>query len=227
MLVLITGASKGIGKFLLERFEEQTERWGVVSGTFYSTESNKENLTRVNVADNRQVGAWIDSLDMNPKIVLINCAGINYNSFAHKADPEQWKKVIETNLTGTFNVINAVLPKMRAAKWGRIINLSSVVAQTMVSGTSAYSASKAGLWGMVKSIATENAAKGITINNLNLGYYDIGMIKEVPKEYQEILKSKIPTGKFGDPMQIYNAINFLIENDYVNGTSIDMNGGLY
>jgi NAD(P)-dependent dehydrogenase (short-subunit alcohol dehydrogenase family) len=119
------------------------------------------------------------------------------------------------------------LPIMRESSYGRIINLSSIVAQTFVPGASAYAASKAGLWGLARSIAMENAKKGITINNLNLGYYNLGMISEVPKEYQDILKKKIPSGNFGGPENILNAIKFLIENDYINGTSIDINGGLF
>jgi acetoacetyl-CoA reductase/3-oxoacyl-[acyl-carrier protein] reductase len=90
-----------------------------------------------------------------------------------------------------------------------------------------YAASKAGLWGMTRSIAVENASKGITINNLNLGYFDIGMISEVSKEYQEIVKQKIPTKKFGDPQNILNAVRFIIDSDYLNGTSLDVNGGLF
>ena len=93
-----------------------------------------------------------------------------------------------------------------------------------VPGTSAYASSKSGLWGLCKSIAVENARKGITINNLNLGYYNTGMIQEVPNEYQKLLKQKIPTGEFGNPSNIYHAINFLVKNDYINGSSIDING---
>ena len=115
---------------------------------------------------------------------------------------------------------------MREQEYGRIINLSSVVAQTFVPGTSAYAASKSALWGMTRSIAIENSKKGITINNLNLGYYNLGMIDEVPEDYKKKIKSKIPSGNLGDPKVIYAAIKFLMENDYINGTSIDMNSGI-
>ena len=80
---------------------------------------------------------------------------------------------------------------------------------------------------MTRSIAVENASKGITVNNLNLGYFDIGMIAEVTEEYQKIVKSKIPTGNFGDPKNIFNAVKFIIESDYINGTSVDINGGIF
>jgi acetoacetyl-CoA reductase/3-oxoacyl-[acyl-carrier protein] reductase len=130
-------------------------------------------------------------------------------------------------LIGTFNVIRAVLPLMREERYGRIINFSSVVAQMGIPGTSAYAASKAGLSGLTKSIAVENAKRGITINNLNLGYFDIGMISEVSNEFQKLIKDKIPTGNFGNPINIFKAINFIIETDYINGTSIDLNAGLF
>ena len=123
-------------------------------------------------------------------------------------------------------MIRAVLPVMREQSYGRIINFASVVAETGIPGTSAYAASKSGLWGMTRSIAVENASKGITINNLNLGYFDIGMINEVSDEYQKIIKEKIPSGKFGDPKNIYNAVKFIMESEYLNGSSIDVNGGI-
>ena len=226
-MIIITGASRGIGKYLFEKFWEGEE---IVYGTYHTTQPNTDKidfLTKVDISNHSDVQNWIDTIKNKMKeVILINCAGINYNSFAHKADINQWGNVINTNLIGTFNVIREVLPIMRESSYGRIINLSSIVAQTFVPGSSAYAASKAGLWGLVRSIAIENSRKGITINNLNLGYYNLGMISEVPKEYQDILKKKIPSGNFGEPKNILNAIKFLIENDYINGTSVDINGGL-
>jgi len=227
-MVIITGASRGIGKYLFEKFSEK----GVeVFGTFNNTKPDSkyaDEYFQVDISDSVQVKKWIDSISNRlTNVTLLNCAGNNYNSFAHKADSVQWKRVINVNLIGTFNVIQAMLPIMRKQLYGRIINFSSIVAQMGIPGTSAYAASKAGLWGMTKSIAVENARKGITINNLNLGYFDIGMITEVPEEYQNIIKQKIPTGNFGDPINIFNAVEFLIKTDYINGTSIDINAGLF
>jgi acetoacetyl-CoA reductase/3-oxoacyl-[acyl-carrier protein] reductase len=116
---------------------------------------------------------------------------------------------------------------MREQGYGRIINFSSVVAQKGIPGTSAYAASKAALWGLTKSIAVENASKGITINNLNLGYFDIGMIKDVPDEMLSIIKKSIPQQKLGEPENILKAVEFLINADYMTGSSIDLNGGLF
>ena len=227
-MIIITGASKGIGKFLFEKFLNQGEK---VYGTYNSTKPSSNNLKsyfKVDISNYHEVQNWIKDIEKEmDKVVLINCAGINYNSVAHKADIEKWIEVININLIGNFYVIRSILPIMREQNYGRIINLSSVVPQIGVPGTSAYSASKSALWGLTKSIALENARKGITINNLNLGYFNIGMIKEVPEEFQAKIKEKIPTGNFGDPITIYNVINSLISNDYLNGTSININAGLY
>ena len=116
---------------------------------------------------------------------------------------------------------------MREQKFGRIINFSSIVAQKGIPGTSAYASSKSALWGLSKSIAIENANKGITINNLNLGYFNIGMITDVPEKFLSIIKKEIPMGELGNPENILKAINFLMGSDYITGTSIDINAGLY
>lgn len=227
-MIIITGASRGIGKFL---FEEFTKRGDEVYGTYYSENSElKKNdmYFSFDVTDYHAAEEFINKLlpKIN-KLILINCAGNNYNCFAHKSDQKEWSKVISTNLIGTYNMIRAVLPVMRQQLYGRIINFASVVAEVGIPGTSAYAASKSGLWGMTRSIAVENASKGITINNLNLGYFNIGMIDEVSEEYQQIVKKKIPSGEFGDPVNIFNAINFIIQSDYINGTSLDINGGIF
>lgn len=231
MTILITGASRGIGKFLFEKFFKPGESGVGVYGTYNMTRPDADEasfLTKVDVTNYTDVLNWIAKIkDKITRAVLINCAGINYNSFSHKADVGSWKRVIDVNLIGTFNVIRAVLPIMREEGYGRIINCSSAVAQTRVPGASAYAASKAGLWGLVKSVSVENAMKGITINNLNLGYFDIGMIAEVLPEFQESLRKNIPVGKFGDPENIFRAVKFLIETDYINGASVDVNGGLF
>ncbi|MBK6537762.1 MAG: SDR family oxidoreductase [Ignavibacteria bacterium] len=227
-MILITGASRGIGKFLFDKF---TERGDPVYGTYFSENSEcskNKKYFHLDVKDYANSEAIINKLSPEiSKFVLINCAGNNYNSFTHKSSPEEWSKVIMTNLVGTYNMIRAALPVMREKLYGRIINFSSVVAETGIPGTSAYAASKSGLWGMTRSMAVENASKGITINNLNLGYFDIGMITEVSAEYQDLVRKKIPTGKFGDPENIFNAINFICESEYINGTSLDINGGIF
>ncbi len=226
--ILITGASGGIGKLLMKHFFNKHIS---VQGTFLGTAPKPElekYFTKVDVSNFTNVKNWIDdNAEPLTELTLINCAGIAYNAVAHKSDPDKWQKVIEVNLIGTYNAISAVLPYMRESNYGRIINFSSVTAQKGVPGTSSYAASKSGIWGMTKAIAVENASRNITINNINLGYMDIGMIKMVPADIQEIIKSNIPMKSFGHPREIIKTIQYLIDADYITGTSIDLNGGLY
>jgi len=116
---------------------------------------------------------------------------------------------------------------MRKQGYGRIINFSSVIVSLPTPGVSAYAASKAGLLGLTKSLAAENAPKGITVNAINLGYVNIGMgINDVPQEYQVKMKNQIPAGRFCEPEEVYNTVKYLINTEYVNGTAIDINGAL-
>ncbi|MDA9120660.1 SDR family NAD(P)-dependent oxidoreductase [Flavobacteriales bacterium] len=225
-MIIITGASGGIGSFLMNEFiKNNVEVRGIYNSTKPSL--NRELMYKADITDTNEISKFIEEIGVDLKnVILINCAGSNYNAFAHKADPVIWASLIQINLIGTFNMINALLPTMRSQNYGRIINIASVVAQKGVAGTSAYAASKSGLWGMTKAIAAENSSKGITINNLNLGYFHIGMIDDIPESLQEQIKSTIPTRDFGNPKDILNSINYLIETHYITGTSIDVNGGL-
>tara|TARA_B110000037_G_C17097704_1_gene496686 strand:+ start:1065 stop:1748 length:684 start_codon:yes stop_codon:yes gene_type:complete len=227
-MILITGASKGVGKYLLEEYLKGKEKvYGTYNSTLPKEITENKNYTRVNVTSNQEIEEWIKSIDLDEQITLINCAGISYNAFAHKSDPERWKKVIEVNLVGSYNVIRQLLPHMRDVNFGRIINFSSVAAQKGTPGVSAYSASKSALWGMTKSIAVENASKGITINNINLGYSELGMIEQVPEKYKEAIISQIPNGEFCKKEDVFKCVEFLRENSYTNGSSVDLNGGIF
>ena len=139
---------------------------------------------------------------------------------------DAWRNVIDVNLIGVFNVIRAVLPRMRKLNYGRIINFASVVGQKGVPGTSAYAASKTALWGLTKALAVENAGKSITINNINLGYFDIGIIDQVPISHQASLVASIPVGHLGNPINILKTVKFIVENGDLCGASLDVSGGL-
>jgi acetoacetyl-CoA reductase/3-oxoacyl-[acyl-carrier protein] reductase len=224
---IITGASKGIGKFLLKKYIELNEE---VVGTYWNSEptDNKEHYFKVDITNEMSIINFINSIkERADKISLINCAGINYNSITLKFDFSEWKNVFETNIHGTFLITKHILPIMREQNFGRIINIASVTSQKGTVGTSAYSSTKSALWGLTRVVANENATKGVTCNCLNLGYFNIGMITQVPENIlNEIIKT-IPQKKLGDPINIYNAINFLTESDYITGTEININGGLY
>lgn len=229
MKILITGASRGIGLYLLKQFKAEGL---TVSGTYSGTlpeEDVKNCFSKVDIANTEDVQSWINSVvDVDDEIVLINCAGMNYNSTARRADVDDWMKVIDVNLGGTFRAINAVLPLMFKKGFGRIINFSSIVAQRGIPGTSAYAASKSALWGMSKAIAVENAKKNITINNINLGYVNAGMtLNDVSDKLREEIIQQIPSGKLGELEDIYKTVKYLIETEYITGTTIDLNGGLY
>lgn len=222
--VIITGASKGIGQYLFEEFKFLGYD---VIGTYYSSSLNAEGLSMVDVSDFSQVTNWINNkMQLVKDVVLINCAGINYNCFTHKSEPEEWKRVIEVNLLGTYNCIRALLPIMREQKYGRIINFSSVLADKGTPGVSAYSASKAALSGLAKSIASENSMFNITINNINLGYCSLGMIDQVPEKYLQNILMQIPSQKLCQPEDIFLTVKYLIECGYTNGTSINVNGAI-
>jgi len=226
-MIIITGVSGGIGNYLFNQYLEKGEE---LIGTYHLNKPDGElfsDTLQLDVTNVEEIQDFVKRIAGRlDKITLINCAGITYNSFAHTADLPSWKKVIDVNLNGTFYMMNALLPFMRKQEFGRIINLSSIVGQMGVMGTSAYAASKAGINGMIKSIALENAQKNVTVNNINLGYFKVGMIQEVPKELQENIKSKIGVKEFGSPEHILNTIEYIRSTDYLTGACLDLNGGL-
>ena len=228
MKILIAGASGGIGKYLAEQFSEKGFE---VFGT-YNSHPPKQNLKykmdKVDVTKEPEIEEWINNVaNCSDELSFIYCVGLNYNCITHKAETDKWLEVINTNLIGAQLSLKHILPLMRNKRYGRIILFSSVVPQIGVSGTSAYSASKAGLWGLTKTVAIENATYGITINTVNLGYFDIGMIKDVPTDLLNKIINSIPIGKLGDPVNILKTVEYLIATDYITGSQINLNGGLY
>lgn len=223
-MIIITGASKGIGKYLFDQLLSEDAN---IIGTYNSTTISDPRYFKINTSNFEEVNNWIEKIqtELN-RVTLINCAGITYNSFAHKSDPVKWKEVINVNLIGTYNCIRALLPIMRKEKFGRIINFSSVVGIKGIPGISAYAASKSALWGMTKSLAQENGSLNITINNINLGYCELGMREQVPEAFIEVIKKQIPSGKLCKNEDIFKTVKYLIECEYTNGISIDLSGGL-
>ena len=166
---------------------------------------------------------------LGPIDVLINNAGITRSGMTWKLSGADWEDTLAVNLTGPFYTSKAVLPGMRSRTWGRIINITSVVAQTAVPGTSAYAASKAGLIAMTRTIAAEVATKGITVNCLALGYFDAGMLYEIPEELRENIRNTIPQKSFGDISTISDTILHLCSDSasYMTGQTLNLNGGLH
>lgn len=220
-MILIAGASGGIGKYLYDTYKRYYPK--EVFGTCNKNNENKE-LYPINIENYDDVLSWKEHIIKNTvptRISLINCTGIKYDCFLHKSIPQEWERVIKVNLIGTYNLLRCFLPIMRTEQYGRIINFSSVVAQKGVMGTSAYAASKSALWGLAKAVAIENAEYNITINNINLGYANIGMGKGMNK-----IIDTIPMKRMCQETEILETIMYLCNNSYITGTSIDLNGGL-
>jgi len=159
--------------------------------------------------------------------VLVNAAGVSRDSFGHKFDAAEWRRVVATNLDGSFHVARAVLPHMRENRFGRLVFVSSVVSQRPVMGTAAYSASKAALMGLTRTLAQENASRGITVNCISLGYLEAGMIERVPDALQRELLEAVPLKRFGTVAELHRTIEFLIDTEYMTGQVINLNGGLF
>lgn len=226
-MIIITGASRGIGKFLFKSFFSNSDE--EVIGTYLNSLPSEyiSQYVKLDVCDFNAVFSFVESKYSALKdLTLINCAGVTYNTFAHKSDPENWKRVIETNLFGTYNLIRTVLPIMREQRFGRIINFSSVVAIKPTPGVSPYAASKSALWGLSKSVAIENASLNITINNINLGYSELGMIEMVPDEFKKKIIAQIPAGMLCEAGDILNTVNYLRSTRYITGSNIELSGGL-
>ena len=161
--------------------------------------------------------------------MLINNAGLSHSSMSWKTSADSWRSTMALNLDAPFYLAKFSIPFMREAKSGSIINISSIVAQTGFIGTASYAASKAGLIGLTKTLSKEVAASGINVNALALGYFNTGMINDVPEEMKETITENIPMKKLGDPATVCKTIEYLISKEakYVTGQTINLNGGMY
>ena len=168
--------------------------------------------------------------DLGPIEVLVNNAGVARDSMFHRMKPEQWTAVINTNLNSLFNMCRPVIEGMRARKFGRIINISSINGQKGQMGQTNYSASKAGELGFTKALAQESAKSGITVNAICPGYIATEMVKAVPKEVLEKnILPHIPLGRLGEPEEIARCVLFLASDDagFITGSTLTANGGQY
>jgi NAD(P)-dependent dehydrogenase (short-subunit alcohol dehydrogenase family) len=231
-VILITGATGGLGKEMTRHFEKLN--YNLALHTYQQTPfsiSCEHAWFSADLRDENQVQLLIDEVlkRFGRVDILINNAGISRNGVSWKLSVEDFNEVLKVNLTAPFLLIKGFLPKMREAKYGRIINISSVVAQTGVPGTAAYAASKAAVLGMTKTVAKEVASYGITCNALALGYFNAGMIDEVPIEVQQEIIRTIPKGKLGEVSVILKTLEWLLQDevDYVTGQTISLNGGLF
>jgi NAD(P)-dependent dehydrogenase (short-subunit alcohol dehydrogenase family) len=231
-VIVITGATGGLGSEMVKHFEQQNVRLAL--HTFQQEPFDvacEHAWFKADLRDPQQIDTLIAAILANfGRIdVLINNAGISKNGMSWKLSDADFNEVVAVNLTAPFKLIKGFLPKMRDQKSGRIISISSVVAQTGVVGTAAYAASKAGLIGLTKTVSKETATNGITVNCLALGYFNVGMIDEVAPEMQAQIIQAIPQQQLGSVATILATIDWLIskEADYITGQTISLNGGLF
>jgi len=234
--VLITGATGGIGNALVNKF---VSLGGNVFGT--GTKSEKLDLLKkqypnikirkFNIANHAEIEEFIEnvSLELGGIDILINNAGMNLDNLSIRMKDEEWKKVIDINLTSTFLLSKNAIKKMIKNKFGRIVNITSVVGHSGNIGQSNYSASKAGIIGMSKSLAMEYAKKNITINCVSPGFIVSDMTTNIADKIKLYLTSRIPMGKLGSGEDVSNCVAFLSSDQaaYVTGETIHVNGGMY
>ena len=167
--------------------------------------------------------------DLGPVDILVNNAGITRDAPFHKMTPEQWNQVIDTNLSGVFNMTHPIWPGMRERKFGRIVTISSINGQKGQFAQVNYAASKAGDLGITKSLAQEGARFGITANAICPGYIGTDMVMAVPEKVRESIIAQIPAGRLGTPEEIARCVVFLAADDaeFINGSTISANGGQF
>tara|TARA_B100002052_G_scaffold296868_1_gene326225 strand:+ start:3232 stop:3966 length:735 start_codon:yes stop_codon:yes gene_type:complete len=234
--ILITGATGGIGGALVKRFVS-------LQGDVLATGTKNEKLEilkkdypslkikQFDISNHSKIEKFIDdvSSELGGIDILINNAGINADNLSLRMRDEEWKKVIDLNLTSTFLLTKNSIKKMLKTKFGRIVNITSVVGHSGNLGQSNYSASKAGIIGMSKSLAIEYAKKNITINCVSPGFIVSNMTENIAEKVKVYLTSRIPMGKLGTGEDVSNCVAFLSSEmaSYVTGETIHVNGGMY
>ena len=239
-ITLVTGASRGIGAGIAKLFGESGS---YIIGTATTQEGADAITQRVNNGVSKGEGVVLDvsnSEDVNRIIkemkerdllpsILINNAGISLESLMMRIKDDDWKKIIDTNLSSAFYLCKAAVSGMMKNRRGRIINIGSVVGSIGAIGNAHYSASKAALLGFTKSLALEVGSRGITVNNIAPGYITTDMTKDIKSELSEALMNKIPMNRFGSPEDIAKVALFLASESgsYITGQTIHVNGGMH
>ena len=239
-ICLVTGASRGIGKAIALELATQGH---TVIGTGTSPASSENVTTDLRAARAQGRGAVLDVNDLQqiesvvneitdefgPISVLVNNAGVTEDNLLMRMKPSQWEKTLNTNLAAVFALTKLCLKGMTKARYGRIINLSSVVGATGNAGQTNYAASKAGLIGFTKSLALEIASRGITVNAVAPGFIDTDMTSALAEEQRSKLLEAIPLARLGRAEDISKAVAFLVSDDasYITGQVLHVNGGMH
>jgi len=236
-IAVVSGASRGIGRAIAEKLAVDgffvigtaTSDGGAEAISAYLAEQGKG--FKLNVADAESIEAFIKSVSdtFGTPSVLVNNAGITRDNLLMRMKDEEWDDIINTNLTSIFRMSKAVLRGMMKVRYGRIINISSVVGATGNAGQANYAAAKAGMVGFAKSLAKEVGSRGITVNTVAPGFIDTDMTKELSEELKKNLLGSIALGRLGQPEEIAHAVSFLASEQaaYITGETLHVNGGMY
>jgi 3-oxoacyl-[acyl-carrier protein] reductase len=230
-VALVTGASRGIGHAIAAELARQGAK---VIGTATS-DAGAANVPGIgkllNVRDAAQADALVEAVqkEFGGILILVNNAGITRDNLALRMKDEEWDEVMETNLRAVFRLSRAVMRGMMKARWGRIINITSVVGASGNPGQANYAAAKAAVVGMSKSLAREIGSRNITVNCVAPGFIDTDMTRALPDEQKKALLAQIPLGRLGKVEDIAAAVAYLASPgaDYVTGTVLHVNGGMY
>ncbi len=235
-VALVTGGSRGIGAAISK---ELKAKGYTVAATYAGNDAAAASFTeetgiktyKWNAADYEASKAGLAQVeaDLGPIEIVVANAGITRDAPFHKMTPEQWKEVIDTNLTGVFNTVHPIWPGMRERKFGRVVVISSINGQKGQFGQVNYAATKAGDLGVVKSLAQEGARFGITANAICPGYIATEMVMAVPEKVRESIIAGIPAGRLGEPEEIARCVAFLVADDagFINGSTISANGAQF
>lgn len=239
-IIVVTGASRGIGAAIADQLGEAG---GQIIGTATS-EAGAEKITQrfadlkingvgkaLNVVEPGAIEAFIKAVQSEFGVIqiLVNNAGVTRDNLLMRMKDQEWSDVIDTNLSAIFKLSKACLRGMMKARWGRIINISSVVGSMGNAGQTNYAATKAGVEGFSRALAKEVGSRGITVNAVAPGFIGTDMTHELPEAQKELILSQIPLGRLGDPKEIASVVNFLASDagGYISGETIHVNGGMY
>ena len=234
--IIITGATGGIGNSIIQRLNDYGANI-LASGTkdekLKELKSKYKNIKilKFDISQNNKIEEFIEnaSRELGGIDCIVNNAGITQDNLSIRMSLEEWKKVIDINLTSTFLMSKFAIKKMLKNKKGKIINITSVVGHSGNVGQANYTASKAGIVAMSKSLALEYAKKNINVNCISPGFIKTAMTDKIDDKFKEIIISKIPSARLGEPDDIANAVLFLASDlsNYINGETLHVNGGMY